>query len=447
MLDVLCECAHVLDPTWQAPGKRKQGFVDLTQENINKMFRVKERDERQRGLEAKTAEAQRYVDLLEGEYDVLLEKCVEYGKREKDQQELEACHVDLLTLRDAATGEILFMEDVFTGARAGFTYGERDGKQGYIAVAPANDGLDEVRELGWCLPQAKPSEALVAAEKQPKQTHDEAQMLPDGPAGKDATSTSKGYSMALLRLQRNAKRLAALPDDVQQVVTGDRVQALAFIKQHGGLEKWLASRKVSVSQSDVSVDSEAVEPMTKKQILDMYGDEEGERLMKEKRELGHVKTDKNITNGEVFLIFKDRSEVRSEMAKRTTITSKETADQKRGGTAHGGVDETQTAAAAAPAAQATGSTAALPEVQTNPNTKGDENKVQQRTTKKAKKEEATTPLERAEDLSNQILKKKNQSADYDTKLKTLSFSNDLRAQLAEYTARFESRSESCDAGS
>ena len=135
------------------------------------------------------------------------------------------------------------------------------------------------------------------------------------------------------------------------------------------------------------------------------------------------------------------------MAKRTTITSKETADQKRGGTAQGGVDETQTAAAAAPAPQTTGSTAALPEVQTNPNTKGDENKVQQRTTKKAKKEEATTPLERAENLSDQILKKKNQSADYDTKLKTLSFSNDLRAQLAEYTARFESRSESCDAGS
>ena len=423
-------------------------------------------------MEAKTAEAQRYVDLLEGEYDMLLEKCVEYGKREKDQQELEACHVDLeaakkelatckaaqlgwcpapgglLTLRDAATGEILFMEDVFTGDRAGFTYEERDGKQGYIAVAPANDGLDEVGELGWCLPQAKPSEALVAAEEQPKRTHKEAQMLPDGPAGKDATSTSKGYSMALLQLQRNAKRLAALPDDVQQVVTGDRAQALAFIKQYGGLEKWLASRKVSVSQSDVSVDSEAVEPMTKKQILDMYGDEEGERLMKEKRELGHVKTDKNITNEEVLLIFKDRSEVRFEMAKRTTITSKETADQKRGGTAQGGVDETQTAAAAAaPAAQATGSTAALPEAQTNPNTKGDENKVQQRTTKKAKKEEATTPLERAEDLSNQILKKKNQSADYDTKLKTLSFSNDLRAQLAEYTARFESRSESCDAGS
>ena len=122
------------------------------------MFRVKERDERQRGLEAKTAEAQRYVDLLEGEYDVLLEKCVEYVKREKDQHELEACHVDLeaakkelatckaaqlgwrpapgglLTLRDAATGEILFMEDVFTGARAGFMYGERDGKQGYRAV-------------------------------------------------------------------------------------------------------------------------------------------------------------------------------------------------------------------------------------------------------------------------------------------------------------------------
>ena len=163
----------------------------------------------------------------------------------------------MLNLRDK--GRIVFMEDVFTGKRPGFIYGQHQGKRGYCAASakegPRSQEDADLMELGWCRPQpAKPEPPAQTAPPAPAEKKEAAVAAPKPAEEVAGSMDNRAASMAILRLRRNATRVAALPEDIRDAVFNNRDLAMAKIKEHGGVENWVTSTKVTLVRDELSTD-------------------------------------------------------------------------------------------------------------------------------------------------------------------------------------------------
>ena len=356
----------------------------------------------------------------------------------------------MLTLRDK--GRIVFMEDVFTGERPGFIYGQHQGKRGYWAASakegPRSQEEADLMELGWCRPEpAKPEPPAQTAPPAPAEKKEAAVAAPKVAGSMD----NRAASMAILRLRRNATRVAALPEDIRDAVFNNRDLAMAKIKEHGGVENWVTSTKVALVRDELSTDRSEVVPYTKTQIINMYGAEEGEKLMQQKIKEGNVVDDKNLAGGQLFLIYKESSQNTVTVGKRKSIESASSGQQTEGAPQKRVASGAPAAAKVAPEKEKTQSTeaqqTAAPQQDAEASEAADpEEQDAQPEPKKpkpgkraAEKLEATTPLERGKSFRDDILKKRNEASTLTTKLTNVAYGSEVKARMKTFSDIFEWR--------
>ena len=360
----------------------------------------------------------------------------------------------MLTLRDK--GRIVFMEDVFTGERPGFSHGQHQGKRGYWAASakegPRSQEDADLMELGWCRPQpAKPEPPAQTAPPAPAEKKEAAVAAPKPAEEVAGSMDNRAASMAILRLRRNATRVAALPEDIRDAVFNNRDLAMAKIKEHGGVENWVTSTKVALVRDELSTDRSEVVPYTKTQIINMYGAEEGEKLMQQKIKEGNVADDKNLAGGQLFLIYKESSQNTVTVGKRKSIESASSGQQTEGAPQKRVASGAPAAAKVAPEKEKTQSTeaqqTAAPQQDAEASEAADpEEQDAQPEPKKpkpgkraAEKLEATTPLERGKSFRDDILKKRNEASTLTTKLTNVAYGSEVKARMKTFSDIFEWR--------
>ena len=463
-----------------APTGKHQKFQDLTQENINIFFR---QTPKVRTLSEQLEDAEKAAIVAKKAYEEAVLSTATSGSA-ADMQHLAAllaavaeaeskCSAlksqqlgwgappsGLETVRDSI-GNVIFMESVYAGERDGFSFGTYRGKEGYVSKAAAtpDDGLADVRELGWCLPPSRDSEMphlkSAAESPQPQNKPETCQAQPTPAtapqtpkpqesnvqqdhqqADEGTVMPQRAASMSLLRLTRNQQRFQKLPENLQNLILNDRDAAIQEIKKFGGVDNWLnARRHVQVSADELDRSLSSCTPMTKAQVETMYG-AEAATVMKNKREAGLVVDDKNVPGGELFMIYQEKSEAESQKRKRIALELSDTPMAPAAEQAVAPVPRANPSAppanpAIAPASAnassnqpAAGTTAGPPE-------------PKPKEPRKSKKLEPTTPLERAEDLYKQALAKKENASSLATKLKNLDYAEKLKDEINGFATSFE----------
>ena len=156
----------------------------------------------------------------------------------------------------------------------------------------------------------------------------------------------------------------------------------------------------------------------------MYGPVKGAEVIREKTERGETVEDKNLKGNTLFLIANDKLEINNKTAKRHEWSSA-TGNQTDKNMAS---SSTKSAAAPSPTTPAPAEAAAV-EVEPKPKPK---NKAKQ-----PKAMACTTPLERAESLSNEALKCKTEASKLSTQLKSLNYAKDLVTELNTFIVGFD----------
>ncbi|CAE7867956.1 unnamed protein product [Symbiodinium necroappetens] len=297
--------------------------------------------------------------------------------------------------------------------------GQRSGKE--EADANAKDPMPQEDQdlilLGW----GKTTQVKV--EEQQPATPAAKKDAPKAPATEEYNH--RKASMALLRLRRNPNRLKELPESLRDLVENDDAGARKLLQQHGGnLDSMVQEAKHSIVKETQEVDKETTDQLTEFQVLQMYGPVKGAEVIREKTERGETVEDKNLKGNTLFLIANDKLEINNKTAKRHEWSSA-TGNQTDKNTAS---SSTKSAAAPSPTTPAPAEAAAV-EVEPKPKPK---NKAKQ-----PKAMACTTPLERAESLSNEALKAKGEASKLSTQLKSLNYAKDLVKELDTFIVGFD----------
>ena len=461
-----------------APTGKRQKFQDLTQENINIFFR---QTPKVRTLSEQLEDAEKAAIVAKKAYEEAVLSTATSGSA-ADMQHLAAllaavaeaeskCSAlksqqlgwgappsGLETVRDSI-GNVIFMESVYAGERDGFSFGTYRGKEGYVSKAAAtpDDGLADVRELGWCLPPSRDSEMphlkSAAESPQPQNKPETCQAQPTPAtapqtpkpqesnvqqdhqqADEGTVMPQRAASMSLLRLTRNQQRFQKLPENLQNLILNDRDAAIQEIKKFGGVDNWLnARRQVQVSADELDRSLSSCTPMTKAQVETMYG-AEAATVMKNKREAGLVVDDKNVPGGELFMIYQEKSEAESQKRKRIAL---ELSDTPMAPAAEQAVAPVPRANPSAPPANPAIAPASANASSNQPAAGTTPPEPKPKEPRKSKKLEPTTPLERAEDLYKQALAKKENASSLATKLKNLDYAEKLKDEINGFATSFE----------
>ncbi|CAE7479616.1 unnamed protein product [Symbiodinium sp. KB8] len=388
---------------------RKQKEAEEEAERLRKIQEA-EALKKMQAEAADQEEAEGLRKLKEAEVSLMMKKLEELRRQ---RQELERLAMSPSPTEDKGSD---FKEAALSPANL---MGQRSGKE--EADANAKDPMPQEDQdlilLGWGkTTQVKVEEqqpAMPAAKKD----------APKAPATEEYNH--RKASMALLRLRRNPNHLKELPESLRDLVENDDAGARKLLQQHGGnLDSMVQEAKHSIVKETQEVDKETTDQLTEFQVLQMYGPVKGAEVIREKTERGETVEDKNLKGNTLFLIANDKLEINNKTAKRHEWSSA-TGNQTDKNMAS---SSTKSAAAPSPTTPAPAEAAAV-EVEPKPKPK---NKAKQ-----PKAMACTTPLERAESLSNEALKCKTEASKLSTQLKSLNYAKDLVTELNTFIVGFD----------